>query len=318
MVIPLAHAITVPSSEVTVLDISQMPVVSPTELSLDIEFEVENTGFEKVLILLLPSGFSVHSDNIDNALGQAIITNKIEFKNKYGDSDDTSSFRNTHFVMTSATPISRGASMDYTELGESRRGWYIRPNERLSGHIKFTGSGTGVIDPFTLEEDLPFIEVTKFYVTIRFEPVANSYGFIAAPYVMKNATLVTSYPNIFADGNDFDETEYYWETFKLPETEETRTIDVVDWDDWFSFSSLPLVPSLLASTDLEYYPIEEVEKSSKDEEVFVPVWYVQAGTDFVKYEYQWRKNSEITGVYLDYFQEPPRVAAPIPEWNGWF
>ncbi len=318
MVLPSVYGVTVPTTEVEVLDISQMPIVSPTELSLDIEFEVENTGFEKVLILL-PPDFEVDSSaNIDNALGQAIITNRIELRDKYGDADDPHSFRSRNYVMTSENPISKGESTNYTELGESRRGWYIRPNERVIAHIKVSSTGTGIIDPFSLEGDLPFIEVTKFYVTIRFEPVADSYGFILSPYVVRNATLVSSYPNIFADGNDFDETEYYWQTFKLPETEETRIIDVVDWDDWFTMSSLPLAPTLLASTDLEYYPIEEVEKSSEDEEIFWPVWYVEEGRGFVRYEYQWRKNFEITGVYLEYLQEPPRVAASIPEWNGWF
>ncbi len=320
MVLPPVYGVTVPTTEVEVLDVSQMPIVSSTELSLDIEFEVENTGFEKVLILL-PPDFSVHTDNIDGALGQAIITlsdNRLGFNEKYGKPDDRSAFRNTHFVMTSETPVSKGASMNYLELDESRRGWYIRPNERVIAHIKVSSTGTGIIDPFSLEGDLPFIEVTKFYVTIRFEPTPLSYGFILAPYVVKGATLVSSYPNIFADGNDFDETEYYWHTFKLPETKETRIIDVVDWDDWFTMSSLPLTPTLLSSTDLEYYPIEKVEKSSEDEEIFWPVWFVEDGTGFVRYEYQWRKNLPVSGIYLEYLQEPPRVAAQIPEWSSWF
>ncbi len=320
MVLPSVYGVTVPTTKVEVLDASQMPIVSSTELSLDIEFEVENTGFEKVLILL-PPDFEVDSDNIDSARGQAIITlseNRLGFNKKYGKPDDRFAFRNTHFVMTSESPVSKGASMNYSELGETRRGWYIRPNERVIAHIKVTSTGTGIIDPFSLEGDLPFIEVTKFYATIRFEPVANSYGFILAPYVVRNATLISSYPNIFADGNDFDETEYYWHTFKLPETEETRIIDVVDWDDWFTTSSLPLTPTLLSATDLEYYPIEKVEKSSEAEEIFWPVWYVEGGASFVRYEYQWRKNLPISGLYLENLQEPPRVTASIPEWNGWF
>ncbi|MFQ5975929.1 MAG: hypothetical protein ACE5J5_06425 [Candidatus Hydrothermarchaeales archaeon] len=322
----------VPSSEVKVLDITQMPEdITFTDLSLDIEFEIENTGYEKVLITLPSDLSTLHSDNIDGAQGQAIMlesVSRMAFKEKWGDKDDFSSFRNTHFVMTSATPISRGASLAYPELGETKRGWYIRPNERLMVHIKVTSTGTGIINPFSLEKDLPFIEVTKFSAIIRFEPNASTYGFVTAPYVVKDATLITSYPSIFADANDFDASEYYWETFKLPETEETREIDVVDWDDWFTtssspltISSIPLTSTLLATTDLDYYPIEKVEKTTEDEEIFIPIWHLPPPpdlVDFVIYEYQWRKNFEISGVYLDYLKEPPRVAGYVPEWHYWF
>lgn len=320
IIIPPVHSLSAPSAEIGMLEPSQMPEASYDELSLDIEFEVENTGFEKVLITL-PSDFTtLHSDNIDNAYGETIITRRLSINEKYGDPDDPTSFRNRHFVMTSASgyPISRGSSVVYTELGESKRGWYARPNERLKGHIKIVSTGNGIIDPFLLEKDLPYIKVTRFSVIIKIEPKVNNYGFIAAPYVVKNATLVSTYPMIYGDANDFDETEYYWEALKFPKTETTREINVVDWDDWFTSSTLPLTSKLLSSTKLEYYPIEEVERKVDEDTVFTPVWFVQAGTGVIRYEYEYRKNFEISGVNLDLIKEAPRVAGPVPEWYLWF
>jgi hypothetical protein len=264
------------------------------------------------VLLLLPSGWTVHADQIDGAHGERILWTYLDMRARYGDPDDKHSFINTHYVFTSKYRVNRGSSQDWGELGISQRGWYIRPNERLTIHIKLVPSGSGVIDPLSIEGDLPYIKVMKWYQEFKFKP--SSWGFIGAPFVIKNATLVESYPAIFGNARDFKAGEYYWEEFKVEEEEEE--VIVVNWDEWFSTTSIPLTSIQLASTELEYYPIEKVEK---EEEIFVPMWRLKPGDDFVRYSYEWKRGREIRGVEFSHFEKgEAEIYEEVPEWYDWF
>ncbi|MFQ6135772.1 MAG: hypothetical protein ACE5PM_01175 [Candidatus Hydrothermarchaeales archaeon] len=308
----LVSGISVPTSEVEVLDIGPIPEASYTDISTEIEAEIENHGYENVL-LLLPSGWTVHGDQIDGARGERILWTYLDMRARYGDPDDKYSFINTYYVFTSKYTVNRGGSQAWTEVGTgiSARGWYIRPNERLTIHIKLVPTGTGIIDPFSIEEKLPYIKVTKWYQEFKLT-TPNTTGFISAPFVVKNATLIEAYPAIFGNARDFEAGEYYWEELKVEEEEEE--VIVVNWDEWFSTTSIPLTSIQLASTELEYYPIGKVEKK---EEIFVPMWRIVIGEPFIRYTYEWRRGREIRGVVFSHF-EKGEIEPVVPEWDEWF
>ena len=323
-----------PSTEISGIDFVQTPNILPdsTKSYTVIEAEVDNIGFETVLISL-PKGWEFKQE-VYGATGAPIIKSWGELKRKYGDPGDRSSFQRNNFVFTSPGNLatSRGSPVTIAwDTGEGSVGWYIRPNERLSFVIKMIPSDAeAIIDPLALEQNRSDIIVNKWNQEFMVFPDPDTpTGFLAAPWIVKDATMVEATPGVFANlshrGGDF-----YWNKFKLenqstttttllePEAEEVKELNPPAWDAWFSSSGLfGLKQTNFASIKTDFLPIPEINKTEVVEEdevvvteeksVFIPVWLIDmefyqsnsVGTTSgaaIRYVYEWSRGKDIEGV----------------------
>lgn len=318
-----------------------------------IEAQIENTGFEKVFVSL-PKGWSYDSQ-ILSAKGEPIIVSKPALHRKYGSPGDRYSFISNYFVFwqRGGFAISKGSPLTvYWADGGTSYGWYVRPNERLVFTIKMTPSETeAIIDPFTIEQNRSDIKVVEWNQEFYIYPEPY-LGFLRAPWILKNVTMVEAYPGIFANLSAFTGDRYY-DLFKLETPPPTTApppeeLNPPAWDEWFTSSGLfSLTPSSLASLKTEFLPIPEVNKTKAEEEepseeVFIPVWYVDRDVNFIRYRYEWQRGKTIKGIDVHLYTEPPLTlterfgnvsattpstpteTAPkldlttVPEWYAWF
>jgi hypothetical protein len=183
-------------------------------------------------------------------------------------------------------------------------------------------------------------------------------GYMRAPWVVKNASLVEATPGIFSGITGYNGS-YYYDVFRLetpaptaPPEDEVEELNPPAWDGWFGSGGLfGLKPTKLASLKSKFLPIPEINKteetvSEPEEEIFVPVWYV--GTDFnsqytfVRYRYEWSRQRKIEGIDTERYKNRPftlterfegplptfgaesTTTAPsldmstVPEWYAWF
>jgi hypothetical protein len=299
-----------------------------------IEAQIENTGFETVFVSL-PQGWSYDSEVL-SAKGEPIITNKYKLHQKYGSPRDKYSFITNHFVFwqRGGFVLSRGAPLTVFWVGGTSFGWYVRPNERLIFTIKMTPSEQeGVIDPFAMEQNRADIRIVEWNQEFYIYP-EPFFGFLRAPWIVKNATMVEATPGVFANLSEFPGGRYY-DLFELetpPSTtsppSEVEELTPPAWDEWFTSSSgfFSLAPVSLASLETEFLPIPEINKTESvskqaeesDELTFIPVWYIDnqffsntgIGTTSgkaIRYRYEWKRGREIDGVDVHLFKDATPV-----------
>jgi hypothetical protein len=328
-----------PSTEVRGIDFVLTPnITHDTDLSYTIiEAEVDNIGFENVLISL-PKDWEFTSD-IYGATGTPIIQSWGALKRKYGDPDSRYSFQRNNFVFTSPSnlAVSRGSPITIEwDTGEESVGWYIRPNERLTFVIKMIPSDEeAIIDPTALEQNRSDIIVNKWnQENIVYPDREIPTGFLAAPWIVKDATMVEATPGVFRNlshrgGN------YYWNKFLLqngttttsttlePDVE-VEELDPPAWNEWFMSPGLfGLKPTSLASIETDFLPIPEINKTvvveeeevTEEKSVFIPVWLIDLefyqtnslGTTSgaaIRYVYEWSRGNDIDGVDVAAHSKP--------------
>jgi hypothetical protein len=325
---------------------------------------VENNGFETILVKL-PENWEANLADY-SAKGEPILVNKVEIHRKYGFEEDRYSFISNNYVFQQRAgfAVSKGTPLKVQTPDGEAVGWYIRPNERLIFHIRLTPSDEeAIFDPFALEQnrsDVKIIEWTQrfFIPPEKDEDGELLRGFLRIPYIVKGATMVESFPGVFANLSAF-KGGYYFDLMELesqsptpPPEKEAVEFDIPAWDEWFTESGIfKLNPGSLASLKTELPPIPEVEKSVKEEiieeaeeGVFVPVWFIDYGIDVLRYEYRWKLGRVYEGVDVNLYSKKPstlterygstapptapleEAAIPtpeldlttVPEWYAWF
>jgi hypothetical protein len=315
-----------PSTNVRGIDFVLTPnITHDTDLSYTIiEAEVDNIGFEKVLISL-PIDWELSGD-IYGATGTPIIQSRGALKRKYGDPDSKYSFQRNFFVFTSPNnlALSRGSPfLIEWDDGSVSWGWYIRPNERLNFVIKMfpkEANVEAVIDPTGLEQNRSDIIVNKWNQEFMVFPDRDTpTGFLAAPWIVKDGTMVEATPGVFRNLSQLGG-PYNWDKLMLqngtttttiePEVEEIEKLDPPVWNEWFSSSGLfGLKPMSLASLETDFLPIPEINKTevvveeeevTEEKSVFIPVWLIDlefhqtnsVGTTAgaaIRYVYEWSR-----------------------------
>jgi hypothetical protein len=328
-----------------------------------IDAEVENNGFETILIKL-PDNWEADLRDY-SAKGEPILVNKVEIHRKFGFEGDRYSFIRNNFVyqQRAGFAVSKGDPLTIQTADGEAVGWYIRPNERLLFHIRLKpGHEEAVFDPFALERnrsDVKVIEWTQRFFIVP-EKAANGdllRGWMRIPYIVKGATMVESFPGVFANLSAFTG-GYYFNRLELEAptptpspAKEAVELDTPAWDEWFTESKLfKLNPEGLASLKTEPLPIPEVEKPVKEEileeteeGIFIPVWLIDYGIEALRYEYKWKLGRVFKGVDVDLYTKKPStlterygsaipptpppeetVTTPkldlttVPEWYAWF
>jgi hypothetical protein len=356
-----------PAKEIKGLDYPLIGNISidPVDSYTVIDAIVENTGFETVYVSL-PSGWE--DDDFDQAAkGEPIIVDKVEIHKKYGFPEDRFSFIHNYYVFQQRAGFAQSKGlciMIQTPDRDSVCGWRISPNERLIFHVRLHPKDTDVldviIDPFSLEQNRSDIKVIEWNQRmIVFPDQDTTIGFLRAPWIVKGGTITEAFPGVFANLSAF-EGDYYHRLLKLetPEPaltpeEEVEDLNPPAWDQWFSSSSgvFNLRDTSLASLKTEHLPIPEIEKTVTEEapledgeEMFIPVWYVDFDTQFIRYDYRWKRGEAITGIDVDLYSSRPSTLTElygdtssttkstqstptspqsldlttVPEWFGWF
>lgn len=355
----LGETLAVPKTEELGVQYVPTPNITfdPARSYTVIEAVVENSGYEKIF-LSLPKDWEI-DPQILSATGEPIIVSKGKLYKKYGHPDDRYSFISNNYVLwqTGGFSIGRGSpySVSWADGGTSY-GWFINPNERFRFKIKLIPSETeSVIDFLAIEQNRSDIKVMKWNQDFYIYP-EPSLGYISAPWILKNATLVEAYPGIVGNLSAYPG-GYYYHQFLLDEqkkeeedTWETVVLDPPGWDEWFTDEgmSFGLVGGSLAEpkSEFESIPVIEktvLEKEESTDEVFVPVWYHDFGINFMRYRYEWKRGQTIEGIdqnlYLDrpltktelygedrFTYTPPEPVAEkpeldltrVPEWFSWF
>jgi hypothetical protein len=192
-----------------------------------------------------------------------------------------------------------------------------------------------VIDPTGLEQNRSDIIVNKWNQEFMVFPDRDTpTGFLAAPWIVKDGTMVEATPGVFRNlshrGGDF-----YWNKFKLqdgtttttlePEVEEMEKLDSPAWNEWFTSSGLfGLKPTSLASTETDFLPIPEINKTkvvveeeevTEEKSVFIPVWLIDlefhqtnsVGTTAgaaIRYVYEWTRGQVTDGLDVSAQSKP--------------
>lgn len=302
---------------------------------------VENHGFERVFISL-PPGFSF-DPTFYSATGEPVILSIGALRKKYGKPDDRFSFISNNFVFwqRGAFAVSKGSpwTVKWTD-GKESVGWYVSPNERLTFTLKMTISpdiNEAIIDPLDLEQNRSDIKIMKweedFYI---YPPTDTPSGFLRAPWVVKNASLVEATPGIYSSLKGYNGSVYYdlhrLETTAPPEPEEeAEELNPPAWNEWFGSGGLfSMRTDSLATMRSKFLPIPEINKTEETaaepkEEIFIPVWYI--GTDFtsqyqfLRYRYEWSRQREIPGIDTSFYETRPftlteRFEGPLPNLRG--
>jgi len=325
-----------------------------------IEAEVENSGFETFFVAL-PEGWGFDPE-IYGATGEPIITSWGELKKKYGDPGDKSSFIRNNYVFQTwgGLSVSRGSPWVLTWGGDGDNsggvsyGWSVRPNEKLVFTIKMKPSDSdAIIDPLAIERNRTDIKVVVWNQEMVVYPDSGASrplsGFLSAPWIVKDATMVEVTPGVFTNISEFTE-DIYWFKTRLQnvtlesdeeETEPDESSEPVvelnppEWDSWFSSSGFfGLETKSLAPLKTELLPIPEVNKTEvveeveeeeveeSEESIFIPVWLIDhefylgngVGTTngvAIRYRYEWRRGKEIKGVDTHLFSEPFKTNTEI-------
>jgi len=342
-----------PTTQVKGLDYVLTPNIThdPDRSYTVIEATVENRGFEKVLVTL-PKDWEFDPE-IYSATGEPIIVSKGKLHRKYGHPDERSSFISNHYVFwqRGGFAISKGSPwlIKWSDGSESY-GWYIYPNERLKFTIKMRPKeDEAVIDPLALEQNRSDIKVVKWNEEFVVYPDKDTpTGFLRAPWIVKNATLVSAYPGIFSNLSAFG-TEYYWHSMKLEALSTTTTtlqeeLNPPAWDEWFNSGGglfkLTQVSLAQLTTELPAIPVlNKTPKKKPEKKEFIPVWLVDHTVTFVRYSYEWHAGREVPGIDVELYTEPhvtlserygnftapaPKEERPpldlstVPEWYAWF
>ncbi|RMF91088.1 MAG: hypothetical protein D6733_02140 [Methanobacteriota archaeon] len=333
-------ALTPPSTGRTGLNYITLSNIShdPAKFYTVIEATVENTGFEKVFIAL-PEDWE-YDPALYSAKGEPIIVSKPDLHRKYGSPNDRNSFINNHFVFwqRGGFAISKGSPIKFIyEDGTFHYGWFVRPNERLVFTIKMsppTDQTEGVIDPFEIEQNRSDIRVIEwnqeFYAYPETIGSARAVGFMAAPWVVKGATMVEATPGVYVNLSGL-RGEYYFELVEpeknLSSQASSEELTVPAWDEWFSGSGVyALNPVGLASLKEGPPEIPEINKTQEEKKVseplFIPVWYI--GMDFystlgiqttqgpaVRYRYEWKRDRVIEGVDASLYTKEPATLTEL-------
>lgn len=335
LIFALSHAHAV---EETGISYAEVPFISiDTSRSYTIiEAEVENTGYDTVFICL-PSDWEV-DEEVLNAYGENVLTNRWDIIQKYGKKRDRFSFIANNFVFDFNYRVARGSPIEVSGC----KGWYVRPNERLRFRVKLRpGPSSAVFDPLYIENNYNYswVRVKKWYQEFRIY-TTEDYGFVEAPYIVKGAKLIEAYPGIFSNKSYTENKTFYVEKFMEEENitkKEEAKIDLASipsWDSWFADSALfDLKNGIFANTNLEFYEIPEQnitvkEKATTPEEEFIPVWLFDAReSNFISYAYEWRRDRGVEGgIDIELYptiKEEKAVAEKIdlttvPEWFAWF